>query len=318
MNNKQRLETILKGGVPDVPPHFELLFQLQKPVFGQDPDVLDRKHFSSHNDWAQAILDWNLESAERLADEYDWAAFAAPYYIHPEFDAMRSIRYFKEKLADKMLVFSFCDDGVFWMPSGGDIMEFVLRMCHRPEEMHAEARQKCETAKARLRRQAEAGVDFIIHNTDFGFNTGPFISPPQFAEFVTPYMTEIVETCKELKVPVILHSDGDLNLILDQIHSTGIDGYQSVDPQGGMDIKAVREQYPDWILMGNVNCSMLQDVNEEKIREGVRYCMEHGGVGQRYIFSTSNCIFDGMPIESYRIMLDEYRQLCRKATAGQA
>jgi len=33
------------------------------------------------------------------------------------------------------------------------------------------------------------------------------------------------------------------------------------------------------------------------------------GVGKRYIFSTSNCIFQGMPPESYRIMLDEYQRL---------
>lgn len=28
--------------------------------------------------------------------------------------------------------------------------------------------------------------------------------------------------------------------------------------------------------------------------------MEHGGVAKRYVFSTSNCIFDGMPRESKR------------------
>ncbi len=56
---------------------------------------------------------------------------------------------------------------------------------------------------------------------------------------------------------------------------------------------------------------MLQDTDEDKIRESVRYCMKHGGSGRRYIFSTSNCIFKGMPPESYRIMLDEYQRLCK-------
>ena len=58
--------------------------------------------------------------------------------------------------------------------------------------------------------------------------------------------------------------------------------------------------------MGNVACNMLQDAVEEEIRESVRYCMTHGGIGKPYIFSTSNCIFNGMPPESYKIMLDEY------------
>jgi uroporphyrinogen decarboxylase len=41
----------------------------------------------------------------------------------------------------------------------------------------------------------------------------------------------------------------------------------------------------------------------------VRYAMTHGKPGGRYIFSTSNCIFKGMPLESYHIMLDEYEKL---------
>ena len=77
----------------------------------------------------------------------------------------------------------------------------------------------------------------------------------------------------------------------------------------------VREAYPDWILMGNVACNSLQDVHEDEIRASVRYCMEHGGIGRRYIFSASNVIYDGMPVESYRIMLDEYR-ICTERRTG--
>ncbi len=50
-----------------------------------------------------------------------------------------------------------------------------------------------------------------------------------------------------------------------------------------------------------------QLTNDDEIRKSVRYCMEYGGIGKRYIFSASNVIYDGMPDESYRIMLDEYQ-----------
>jgi uroporphyrinogen decarboxylase len=156
---------------------------------------------------------------------------------------------------------------------------------------------------------ADAGADFFCLAHDFGFNGGPFVSPDHFRQIVTPYLTEIVQSIHDMGRKAILHSDGDLRLILDQIHSTGIDGYHSVDPQGHMDIKKVRQDYPDWILMGNVKSSMLQETVEEEICRSVRYCMTYGGMGRRYIFSTSNCIFPGMPEESYRIMLDEYRKI---------
>ena len=111
-------------------------------------------------------------------------------------------------------------------------------------------------------------------------------------------MTEIVGVIHDLGVPVLLHSDGNLNEILDRIHSTGIDGYQSVDPQGHMDIRAVRETYPDRILMGNVNCSMLQNADEVQIRESVRYYMEFGGKGMRCVFRPPTEFSAACPIKA--------------------
>ena len=78
-----------------------------------------------------------------------------------------------------------------------------------------------------------------------------------------------------------------------------------------MDIRAVREAYPDWLLMENVHCNLMQDDDDAAIDSAVDYCMTHGGIGSRYIFSTSNCIFAGMPARSYRAMLDAYRRRAR-------
>ncbi len=310
MTNKERLLTVLDCGVPDYPPHFELVFQIEKTVYGTDIENVRAQKYPSQPALTEAVGKHYNDLQARLIEDYGYAAVPALYYDDEvnKFDGITSL---KEHVGDRALVFSWSDKGVYWMPTGEDMMDFVVMMFERPEEMHENARKKCEAAKILARRQVDAGVDFIIQNTDFGFNDGPFISPKHFSEFITPYMTEIVGFMHDLGIRVLLHSDGNLNEILDQLHSTGVDGYQSVDPQGNMDIRAVRKNYSEWILMGNVNCSMLQDTNEEEIRKSVRYCMEHGGMGKPYIFSTSNCIFDGMPVESYDIMLDEYHKLCR-------
>jgi uroporphyrinogen decarboxylase len=307
MTNKERLECIFSGGIPDFPPHFELAFQIEQEVFGIDLDAIKKKSFSSTKECADAYEKAYNDLQERLVEEFGHASVPALFY-EPDIDKFHAISSLKKCVGDRALVFSWSDSGVYWMPTGDDIMDFVVMMYERPDEMHDNARKKCEAAKELSKKQVDAGVDFIVQNTDFGFNEGPFISPKHFSEFITPYMTEIVATIHDLGVPVILHSDGNLNEILDQIYSTGVDGYQSVDPQGHMDIKKVRETYPDWILMGNVNCSMLQGSDKEEIHKSVEYCMKYGGVGKRYIFSTSNCIFEGMPSESYRIMLKEYHE----------
>lgn len=297
-NNKQRLESILNGTAPDYPPHFELVFQLPKEAFGIE--------MMSHEDWLKASdaerardAELYIDMCERLVDEYEWSAVQG------------DVKQLKDRVGDRALVYSFNGSGTFWLMPGNEMMDFVVRMFENPEDLHEEARRKCKESIELAKMQCDSGADFIIINSDYGFNSGPFISPKHFQEFVTPYLAEIVSAIHDFGVPAILHSDGNLNAILDQLVGTGLDGYQSVDPQGHMDIKAVREKYPDLILMGNVECSMLQDTNDERIRESVQYCMKYGGIGKRYIFSTSNCIFAGMPLESYKIMLDEYKN-CRR------
>ena len=311
LTNKQRLQILLQGQVPDIPPHFELVFQIEKEMFGMDWEKVKNSSYASEAARRDAMEKFNIDVCCRLVDELGWAAVPA-LCEEEDLDPIALISHLKDAVGDRALVFAFNGRGVYWMPKGEEMMDFTVMLFERPDEMHAKAREKCETAKELSKRQIEAGVDFIIHNTDFGYNNGPFISPRHFQEFVTPYMAEFVGAIHDLKTPVILHSDGDLRTLLDQLYSTGVDGYQSVDPQAHMDIKTVREQYPDWLLMGNMACNLLQDTDEEKIRDAVRYCMEYGGIGKKYIFSTSNCIFAGMPPESYRIMLDEYWSCCEK------
>jgi len=305
MTGKERMRVLLDGGVPDVPPHWELAFQIEETFLGMRFEPLREEDFESPE--AKERVEWlrQMEVMKRLVEEVDWAVVPGGY------DAGR-VRVAHELLGHKAMIAGYEGDGVFWMPNGNDMMDFAVKLHEHRDGLLEEAREKCERAKQSLRDMTSAGADFFVGTYDFGFNDAPFVSPKDFQEIVAPFLAEIVNTSHELGKKMILHSDGCLTKVLDQIHATGIDGYQSVDPQGGMDIRKVREKYPEWLLMGNVACNMLQDVNEERIRDSVRYCMTYGGVGKRYIFSTSNCIFRGMPAESYRVMVDEYQRICRK------
>jgi len=305
VNSRRRLQTLLDGGIPDVPPTWELVFQIQEPFFGMPPrHVVRNATYGSEQQRKEALWNYDVDVYERCVEELGWAAIPGSY--NPEELAFR-----KQRIGNRALVVGFDYDGVFYMPEGHAIMDFSVRLYEDPESIQDEAREKCNRAKETFRRHVDAGADILLGTWDMGFNTQSFVSPEKFEAIVVPYMTELVACAHDLGRKLIIHSDGCLTAILDQIHKTGIDGYQSVDPQGGMDIKAIRARYPDWLLMGNVACNMLQDDDEAKIRESVQYCMLHGGIGKPYIFSTSNCIFNGMPVDSYKIMLSEYNRLCK-------
>jgi uroporphyrinogen decarboxylase len=308
MNGHERMKALLERKPTDIIPHFELVFQIPEQAFGlswvtakelleatpKERETLKEKYFHI----------WDL-----IIETYGWDAVLIPYYMEgfPEGSLITQAR---DRYKNRAMVYTDNGNGTFWMPFGGNaMMDFSIRMFEDRGGLHEEAEIKLARSNELAKRQTDSGAEFICINSDYAFNDNPFISPQDFKELVTPYLTRNVEYMHSLGVKVILHSDGDLRKIFEQLVSTGIDGYQSIDPQGNMDIKEVKEMYGDkLILMGNVMASMLQDANEQKIRKSVKYCCEHGKPGGGYIFSTSNCLFAGMPLESYHIMLDEFRK----------
>ncbi len=307
MTNRKRLQTVFAGQVPDKVPHFELVFQLTKEAFGAAWPTEAELAAAAPKE-REALKERFFWLWEQILASYDWAAIQVPIGLGGHFvgellpEACR-------RFGQRVQIYDFNGSGTFWMPTGAEMMDFVVKLFERPAELHAEAKSKVQGSIELAKKQVDQGVDFICINSDYGYNQGPFISPAMFAEFVTPYLTEVVTAIHDLGVPAILHSDGDLRLILDQLVSTGLDGYQSIDPQGHMNLAVVKRQYRDrLVLMGNVQASLLQDAAEQEIRDFVRNCVETGKPGGRFIFSTSNCIFAGMPLENYHIMLDEYEK----------
>ncbi|HCA47663.1 MAG TPA: hypothetical protein DEP45_10005 [Armatimonadetes bacterium] len=144
---------------------------------------------------------------------------------------------------------------------------------------------------------------------DYCFNDGPWLSPPMFAEFVTPFLKRQVEGFQALGLYAAKHTDGDIMPILDQLVSTGINALHSLDPMAGVDIREVRAQVgPELCLMGNVNCALVHAGTPEEVYRSALYCLAHGGVENgAYVFCTSNCIFEGVPLENYAAMLQARR-----------
>ena len=61
-------------------------------------------------------------------------------------------------------------------------------------------------------------------------------------------------------------------------------------------------------LIGNVNCGLMDTGTDEEVVASVRYALGHGMPGGGYIFSTSNCVYTGMPLRRYELMLDVWRR----------
>jgi uroporphyrinogen decarboxylase len=189
-------------------------------------------------------------------------------------------------------------------------MAFCLRLKHEPQrlkdEMEAAIDQKLREAE---RQRKLAGLDGFALCNDYCFNTGPFLSPQQFSEFVTPYLTRLIQGYRELGYYVIKHTDGNIMPILDQLVGANPHALHSLDPQAGVDIAEVKQRVGHRLcLIGNVSCGLLDTGSEQEMIESARYALQQGMPGGGYIFSTSNCVYTGMSLDKYERMLDVWRR----------
>jgi uroporphyrinogen decarboxylase len=77
----------------------------------------------------------------------------------------------------------------------------------------------------------------------------------------------------------------------------------------GVDIARVKELAGDLVcLMGNVDCSLLDTGSEEQVVASDRYALRYGMPGRGYVFSTSNCIYTGMPLDRYELILKVWKE----------
>lgn len=201
-------------------------------------------------------------------------------------------------------------DATWSIPSGTEMESFCIRLVEQPAIMQAESERRVNKSlewAEQLRKHG--GLDGFALCADYCFNTGPFISPAMFSEFITPHLARLTKGYRDLGFKVIKHTDGNIMPILDDLLQTNPHGLHSLDPQGGVDIAEVKRRAGKQVcLLGNVNCGALDTGTDEEVIASAKYALKHGMPGGGYVFGTSNCIYTGMRLARYELMLDVWRK----------
>ena len=292
-------------------PHFELVFFLTMEAFGKvhpsqrhygQWDQMEEKERQLHRN---EIADLYIATAQRY--EHD------AIFLHPNpsrlDETLRLIDLIREKSGNRYFLLLH-GDATFSIPDGARLEQFAYRLADEPDVLKSEATAMVDRAIVRgeaLRKHGK--LDGFALCSDYCFNNGPFMSPNQFSEFVTPYLARLTKAYREMGFYVIKHTDGDIMPIADQLVQTNPHALHSLDPQGNVDMAVVKRLYGKKVcLIGNVSCSMLDTGTEQQCIESARYCLKHGMPGGGYIFSTSNCVYTGMRLSRYELILDVWRK----------
>ncbi|MGI6172370.1 MAG: uroporphyrinogen decarboxylase family protein [Christensenellales bacterium] len=305
MTPKQRFLTALDRGIPDRVPTFELEFQLTPELLGKEmlcEDDLKGKTASE----AETLL---RENAKLLIEVYTRLEHDAIciQYLSKEHIAMTA-KYIHEYSGDTFALFCH-GDGTLAIPDGDGLYELSYAMYEDPEGLHEKCRKMADTAIANNAYLLDNGLDGFILCSDYCFNQGPFMSPKQFSQFVTPYLRDIIASIRAKGGYAIKHTDGNIMPILDQLVSCNPHALHSIDPMAGVDIRIVKEMVGDKVaLCGNVHCAAMQTGTEQDVIDSAEYCLKHAKPGGGYIYCTSNIPFRGLPLERYLLVLDVWKK----------
>ncbi len=281
----------------DVVPHFELEMQLAREYFGRD--------FTSREQWAAdpslraRYLGSDASLFVEIADAFDYCAILYSHVHRPtEDDYIEGICRLREADGARRLLLAH-GDSTLSITDGSGMAQLAIDLYEHPARLKDREDRKVDEALEKAPRLMKAGIEGFALCSDYCFNSGPFMSPSMFAEFVAPYLTRLISGYREMGACVIKHTDGDIMPILDQLVAAGPHALHSLDPMAGVDVREVKRLYGNKVcLIGNVNCALMQTGTDEDILSSCRYAMESCKPGGGYIFSTTHVMPASANVES--------------------
>jgi uroporphyrinogen decarboxylase len=184
-------------------------------------------------------------------------------------------------------------------------MQHLLLMYRKdPALVHDLARIATDFIKEEISLAISLGADLVSVDGDLAYDSGTFMSPEQFREFIKPYYVEIVDFIHDRGVKVFKHSDGEHWNIMEDFIEIGFDGIHPIQPQC-MDIGEVKNKVGERIcILGNIDCiDTLVRGSEDDVVEEVRRVIEVAAPGGGYIIASSNTIHPGVKPENYIAMV---------------
>ena len=316
MTGRQKMIMALEGKQPPGRvPHFELVFFLTMEAFGRIHP--SQRHYGQWQQMTETerqlhrrdIADLYVQTARRY--EHSAIFFHGPggWGDDHDVEAMRTLDIIRELSGDEFLLMMH-GDCTMGLPNGNHMEEVALRLIEEPQKIKQEQADEVDLAIMRAEKFRKHGaLDCWALCSDYCFNVNPFLSPPQFDDFVTPYLARLTQAYRQMGFYVIKHTDGNIMPILDSLVSTKPHALHSLDPQGGVDMAEIKRRIGQQVaLVGNVNCALMDTGTDEQVIESTRYALRHGMPGGGYIFSTSNCIYTGMDLRRYDLILDVWRK----------
>ena len=141
---------------------------------------------------------------------------------------------------------------------------------------------------------------------ELAHNGGLLRSPEFIRKSQFPRIKKVIDAWKSHAFKVIFHADGNKWRVLDDIVSFGVDVVEPCETLATMDIKRMRDLYPDVAIGSPVDCQdLLSRGTPEEVREVCRQVIEDCR-GERVLTGSTSEIHPAIPVQNAMAMYDYF------------
>ncbi|MCL2878883.1 MAG: hypothetical protein FWF29_01440 [Treponema sp.] len=249
-----------------------------------------------------------------ITDEASYDA-VRPYILNDSLigQAREQALQLKEKHESGEIAVRLWLDGFFWFPrSMFGIMNHLFAFYEFPALMH---RMNNDLAEFDLRVMETVfqilEPDMVGFAEDMSYNHGSMISHDMYREFLSPYYAKTIPFIKKHGIKVMVDSDGDITQMIPWLLEDGIEGVYPLERQAGVDVAALRRQYPKLLILGAYD-KLVMSKGEQEMRaefERLLPVMRSGG----FVPSVDHQTPPEVSLDNYRIYLRLFEEYCTKA-----
>lgn len=158
---------------------------------------------------------------------------------------------------------------------------------------------------------AEVGKpDGIWFFDDLGYKEVTFCSPELYDKLIFPYYNELISLIHSYDIPVILHTCGYTESVLDLIVNVGFDGLHPMEVKAGNNSLRMADTYADkLVFIGGLDARVFESHDREYIRtEVVGMISGMKERGARYVFGSDHSLSTVINYEDFQYALEVYRE----------
>ena len=265
--------------------------------------------------WSGGARIWQDESTGPIQSLADFEAYPWP---KPDHISYRALEYLASAVPEGMKI-SVNVGGIFenasWLMG---LERFSYALFDQPDLISALFQRVGDlTATAVSNALSIDGTGMCFLGDDLGYASGTVVSPEVLREHVFPQYRRLTQIAHRAGKPILLHSCGNLERVMDEIAGLGFAAKHSFEDKI-MPVEEVHRRWGDRVaVLGGVDMDLLTRGSEREVRRRARQILEVCAArGTGYCLGTGNSAANYLPVENYLAMLDEGRRWNREHFSG--